>query len=162
MSAAIALPRRRSHLLEGALILFSFANRTAQALLNSLFGKTSNFGVLASAPTIYVALSSTDPAEDGTNVTEPSSGSYARKSTAAGDWNAATNADPSVVTNANAITFVTATGNWLSSANIGYFALYDASTSGNFLGKGTLSVAKPVLNGDTASFPAGSLSVSLD
>lgn len=140
----------------------SFSNRTAQALLNSLFGKSSNFGALASAPTIYVALSSSAPAEDGTNVTEPSSGSYARKSTAAADWNAATSADPSVVTNANAITFVTATGNWLSSADLTHFALYDALTSGNYLGGGALTVAKPVLNGDTASFAPGSLSVSLD
>ncbi|MFP3344634.1 hypothetical protein R0J87_19345, partial [Halomonas sp. SIMBA_159] len=31
----------------------SFSNYTNQALLNSLFGKTSNFGALASAPTIY-------------------------------------------------------------------------------------------------------------
>lgn len=140
----------------------TFSIRTAQALLNSLFGKTSNFGALASRPTIYVALSSTAPAEDGTNVTEPSSGSYARVATAASDWNAATNADPSVVTNANPISFPAATGNWLSSANLTHFALYDAPTSGNFLGMGALSVAKPVLNGDTASFPASALSVSLD
>lgn len=65
MNAAVALPRRRSHLLEGALILFSFANRTAQALLNSLFGKTSNFGALASAPTIYVSRMASFLAWDG-------------------------------------------------------------------------------------------------
>lgn len=140
----------------------SFSNRTAQALLNSLFGKTSNFGVLASAPTIYVALSSTAPTETGTNVTEPSTGAYARKSTSAGDWNAATSADPSVVTNANPITFVTATGDWLSGDDLTHFALYDAATSGNYLGGGALSAAKPVLDGDTASFPASALSVSLD
>lgn len=140
----------------------SFANRTAQALLNALFGKTSNFGALAAAPTIYVALSSSDPGETGSGITEPSTGSYARKSTAAADWNAATLADPSVITNANAITFVTATANWLAGANITHFALFDASSSGNYLGGGALSVAKPVLNGDTASFPASSLSISLD
>lgn len=140
----------------------SFSNRTAQALLNSLFGKTSNFGALASRPTIYVGLSSTTPAEAGTGVTEPSTGSYARVATAASDWNAATNADPSVVDNASVITFPTATADWLSGANLTYFVLYDASTSGNLLGFGALSSAKPVLNGDTAEFAAGSLDVSLD
>lgn len=140
----------------------SLSNRTVQALLNSLFGKTSNFGALASVPTIYVGLSSTTPAEDGSNVTEPSSGSYARKSTAASDWNAATNADPSVVTNANAITFTTATGDWLSAANLTYFVLFDASSGGNVLGSGSLTTAKPVLSGDTPSFAAGTLSCSLD
>lgn len=140
----------------------SFANRTAQALLNSLFGKTSNFGALASAPTIYVGLSSTTPTETGTNVTEPSGGSYARVATAASDWNAATDADPSVVDNANAIEFPAATADWVSAANLTHFVLYDASSGGNFLGAGALSVAKPVLDGDTASFPAGSLTVSLD
>lgn len=140
----------------------SFTNRTAQAMLNSLFGKTSNFGALGSAPTIYVGLSSTTPAEAGTGVTEPSSGSYARVATSGSTWNAATNADPSVVSNASAITFPTATADWVSAANLTYFVLFDASTSGNVLGYGLLSVAKPVLNGDTAEFPASSLTASLD
>jgi hypothetical protein len=139
----------------------SFSNYSSQAILNSLFGKTSAFGALASAPTIYVALSSTTPTETGTNVTEPSSGAYARVTTAASDWNAATNADPSVVTNANAVTFPTATGNWVSSANLTYFVLYDNLTAGNYLGSGALTVPKPVLNGDTASFAAGALSTTL-
>lgn len=140
----------------------SFSNYTAKALLNSLFGKTSDFGALASVPDIYVALSSTTPTETGTNVTEPSGGSYARVATVAADWNAATNADPSVVTNANAITFPTASADWVSGSDLTDFALYDAATSGNYLGKGTITVPKPVLNGDPAEFPAGTLSVSLD
>ena len=140
----------------------SFSNYTAQALLNSLFGKTSNFGALASAPTIYVGLSSTTPTETGTNVTEPSGGAYARVSTVAGDWNAATSADPSVVTNANAITFAKATATWLAGANLTYAVLYDAATNGNFLGAGVLGTAKPVLVDDTADIAAGDASVSLD
>ncbi len=140
----------------------SFSNYTARALLNSFFGKTSSFGALASAPTIYVGLSSTDPSEAGGNVTEPSTGSYARVATAAGDWVAATNADPSVVDNANAITFPAATADWLAGVDIGYFVLFDASSAGNVLGKGILGVAKPVKSGDTPSFAVGALDVSLD
>jgi hypothetical protein len=140
----------------------SFSIYTAEAILNSLFGKTSDFGTLSSVPTIHVGLSSTTPAEDGTNVTEPSAGAYARVETAAGDWNAATTADPSVVTNLNAITFPTATATWLAGADLTYAVLYDAATTGNFLGAALLDTAKPVTDGDTAEIGAGDLSVSLD
>jgi hypothetical protein len=139
----------------------SFSNYTSQALLNSLFKKTSNFGALATAPTIYVGLSSTTPAEDGTGVTEPSGGAYARVATAAADWNAATAANPSVVTNANAVTFPAATTDWLAAANLTHFVAYDAASGGNMLFNGALTVAKPVLLGDTPSFAAGTLQTTL-
>lgn len=140
----------------------SFSIYTAQALLNSLFGKTSAFGALASVPTIYVALSSTTPTESGTNITEPSSGSYARVATAAIDWDAATSADPSVVLNAAAVEFPQATGDWVSGADLTHFVLYDAASAGNVLGSGALGTAKPVLSGDTPSFAIGDLLISLD
>jgi len=63
----------------------------------------------------------------------------------------------SVVKNNNPVTFPTATADWLAAANLTYFLLYDALTSGNALISGALQVAKPVLNGDTATFAAGSL-----
>lgn len=143
----------------------SFTNYTNQALLAAMFGKTSNFGTLSSAPTIYVGLSSTAPAEDGSNITEPSTGSYARVATAASDWNAPTLADPSVIDNANAVTFPQATGDWLSQADIGYFFLADGpagSPAANILGSGSLDAARKVLNGDTPEFGAGDLNATLD
>ena len=139
----------------------SLTNYTAAALLNSMFGKTSNFGALGSAPTIYVGLSSTAPNEDGTNVTEPSGGSYARVQTAASDWNSATNADPSVLDNANAVTFPKATADWLSGSNLTHFILVDAATGGNILASGSLPTAKPVLTDDTTEFAAGDLDVTM-
>lgn len=140
----------------------SFSNYTAQALLNSLLGKTSNFGALASAPAIYVGLSSTTPTETGTNVTEPSGGAYARVLVNAAGWNAATSADPSLADNVSAITFPTATADWLSAANLTHFVIYDAASAGNFLGASALTVAKAVTNGDTAEFAAGDLDWTLD
>jgi hypothetical protein len=130
------------------------------ALQNSLFGKTSNFGALATAPTLYVGLSSTTPTTAGGNVTEPSGGNYARVATPGSSWNTATAADPSVVTNGTTVTFPTANADWLAQAPLTYFVLFDALTSGNVIGYGVLTVAKPVINGDTASFPASSLSIS--
>jgi|SRR5690606_2623384 len=137
----------------------SFSNYTAQALLNALFGKTSNFGALASAPTIFVALSTADPGETGSGTTEPSGNGYARVETAAADWGTATNADPSVITNAEDIAFPQASGPW---GTLTHFALYDAAENGNFLGGGALGTSKAPTNGDTPVFSAGQLSVSLD
>lgn len=139
----------------------SFSNYTSQALLNSLFGKTSNFGALGSPPTFYVGLSSTQPNEDGTNVTEPSGGGYARMQTASSDWDTATNADPAVVDNVNDITFPQATADWVSGNDLTYGVLYDAATGGNFLGFGPISNPRPVLNGDTAKIAAGDLEAKL-
>jgi hypothetical protein len=137
----------------------SFSQYAAQALLNALAGKTSNFGVLASAPTIYVGLSTTAPAEDGSNVTEPSGNGYARVSTAAGDWNAATDADPSVLSNANAVTFPEASGAWGVCTHV---VLFDAATSGNVLGSTALVTSKSPTTGDTPSFGAADLVITLD
>lgn len=140
----------------------SLSNYTAQAILNAVFGKTSNFGALGSAPTIHMGLSSTTPGEDGTNVTEPSAGGYARVATAAADWNPATLADPSVIDNAEAITLAQATADWVGGANLTHAVLYDAATGGNYLGSGPLPTPKPVLNGDTPNFAAGEINVTLD
>lgn len=74
-----------------------FTAYSDDALLNSLFGKTSNFGALGSAPTFYVGVSSTTPNPNGTGVTEPSGSGYARVATTAASWNASANQDPAWV-----------------------------------------------------------------
>ena len=136
----------------------SFTNFLAAELLDHFM----NDGAYTAPTNIFVALSSTTPTEAGGNITEPSGGSYARVSTAGTDWNAATVADPSLKDNLNAITFPAATADWVAGANLTYFVLFDASSAGNALAFGALTVAKPVLNGDTASFAAGALDITLD
>lgn len=115
-------------------------------LLDHQVGKTTY-----TMPTVYVGLSSTTPAASGTNVTEPSSGAYARVATSGTTWNAASNGS---LTNAQAITFPTATADWLAGANLTHAVLYDAASGGNFLGFSALATAKNCLNGDTLSLPA--------
>lgn len=137
----------------------SLSNYAAQALLNSFLGKTSNFGALASAPTIYVALFTTKPAEDGTGGTEVSGGSYAREQTAASDWDAASLADPSEAANANDIDFGTTTASWGTVVAAGF---YDAATNGNMLAAFDLTASKVINNGDAVKFPAGELKVRFD
>lgn len=109
-------------------------------------------------PTVYFALSSTTPTLAGGNVTEPSGGSYARVATSAATYNSAA---AGTTTNAAAITFPTASADWLTGSNLTYGVLYDASTAGNVLAYGVLTVAKNALNGDTISIAAGQFSVTI-
>ena len=130
----------------------SFGNYLENAVLSHIFGK----GAYTPPSHIYVALSTANPGESGGSIAEPSGGSYARKSTDPADWDAAVSG---ALDNANAITFVEATASW---GNITHFALYDHLTAGNMLAHGALTTAKTIDNGDTASFAAGDLDVSLD
>jgi len=134
-----------------------FVDTVEQAILNGLLQD----GSWAGYATLWIGLSTTAPAEAGTGATEPSSGSYARVSTAAADWGAASGTAPAVKSNTAVKTFPTATGDWSSGADMTHFGLWDASTAGNLVAFGTLTVAKPVLNGDTASFAAASLVLKL-
>lgn len=132
----------------------SFSNYLELKILDHITSKAPY-----TAPTVYVALSTTTPAEDGTNITEPSAGAYARVATTGASWTAAA---AGATSNASAITFPTATADWLAGANFTYVALFDAATAGNFLGYGVVNTPKPVLNGDTASFAIGNISLTLD
>ena len=125
----------------------------ANKLLEHQLGKTAY-----TMPTVYVALSSTTPTLSGTNVTEPSGGSYARVATSGATWGTAASGS---ITNAAAITFPTATADWVAGANLTYGVLYDASSAGNCLGYGALTVAKNALNGDTVSIAIGGLTVTI-
>ena len=129
----------------------SFTDYLELEVLDHIFGKGTY-----TVPTIYVALSTSTPADDGTNVTEPSGGGYARVSTAAGDWNAAS---AGLIDNANDLSFAEASGDW---GTLTHFVLYDALTSGNALAWGALGTSKAIGSGDTAKFATGDLDVSLD
>lgn len=127
----------------------SFGDYWEDEILDHLFGK----GVYT-PPTIYVALSTDDPTDDGSGIAEPSGGSYARYTTAGSDWNAASSGE---ITNATDFEFTEATGDW---GTIAYFALYDAVTGGNFLASGALDASKAVTSGKTFRFAAGDISIT--
>lgn len=130
-----------------------FATYLSNKVLDHVVGKTS-----FTMPTNYLGLSSTTPTISGTNVTEPSTGSYARVATSGSSWTAAASG---VSVNAATLTFPTASADWVSAANLTYGVAYDASTSGNLLYFGALTTAKPVLNGDTVSIAPSGVSITL-
>lgn len=134
-----------------------FVDSVEQALLNHIFTDPT----YTPATTLYIGLSSTTPTDAGGNITEPSTGSYARVSTVAADWGAASGTAPATKSNTATKTFPTATADWVSGANLTYFVIFDAITAGNAVGFGALTTAKPVLNGDTPSFAAAALVVKL-
>jgi hypothetical protein len=130
-----------------------------KALNDQVFGKaafTNPNGVM------YISLHTADPGVDGQTSNEVSGGSYARKLTAASDFNAATTADPSVTTNANTLTFVTATANWGTVTHFGLWRTLAGTTAADFIGRGALSASQTINNTNTASFAAGALSHSFD
>lgn len=136
----------------------SLTNYWENKVINLFFGGTA----YTPAATMYFALSSTDFGEAGTGGTEPSTGSYARKdiaNTKAALWT--TCSDGGAIENNAAITFVAATADWLAGVDIGYWAIFDAVTAGNCLAYGSMTTAKPVLNGDTATIAIGDLDITI-
>ena len=78
--------------------------------------------------------------------------------TAVGSWSAATAANPSVRANAGALTTAAATG----AANVTHFAVVSASTGGTQKVEWqALTAAKNLATGDTGTWAAGALGVSL-
>jgi hypothetical protein len=131
----------------------SFSNYLELEILDQIFGGLD----YAEPATLYIALSTADPTEDGSGLAEPAGGSYARK----GETNDKTTwsvAAAGALSNAIAITFVQATGDW---GTITHFAVMDSLAGGNMLGYGALGTAKDIDNGDTARFAIGELDVTL-
>jgi len=129
----------------------SFGDYLENALLDHIFGKAT-----FTAPTIFVGLSTVDPGDDGTNLAEPSGGSYARVETAASDWNSASGG---VITNAEDIVFPTPTGDW---GTMRYAVLFDAASEGNILAVAAITIPETVTLGSTGPiFFAGFLRARL-
>jgi hypothetical protein len=140
----------------------SFGRELSRQLLNEIFGKAPEY----TAPANYfVSLHTGDPGEDGQGGNEATGTGYARAQTAAADWNAATLADPSLLDNANAITFAQAGGDWSGGVDFTHAGLWRTlagATEADYLGSALLGTPKPVLNGDTPEFAAGALDFTLD
>jgi hypothetical protein len=116
--------------------------------------------------TLYIALYTAAPNDTGGG-TEVSGGSYSRVAVpssltawagtqAAGSTTVSTGTS-GATSNNSSITFPTPTGTW---GTVTHFAIYDASTGGNELFWGALTIAKTINISDTVSFPAASLSVT--
>lgn len=131
-----------------------FATTIANSIIDHYTGKASWTGPAA----IWMGLSSTTPTAAGSSVTEPSGGSYARVQVTAAEFDSA--ASGATTTNADQV-FPQATADWVAGADLTHGVFFTASSAGTFIGFGALAQAKPVLNGDTLTVPAGSLDITL-
>lgn len=123
------------------------ANRVLNHVLNN-----AALPVPDTVLTLYVALFTTVPQDDGTG-TEVAGGSYAR---AAIDRDA-TNFPPAAngaTGNALTVGFAQATSAWGTVTGV---AIFDAAVGGNMLFAGELAAPRTVAGGDTLSFSINSL-----
>lgn len=121
-------------------------NFWSNAVLSLLFGQQSPSAI----GTLYFALYTANPTDAGGG-TEVSGGSYARVGVTNNTTNFPT-ASSQTSSNASLISFTTATANWGTITAVGVF---DASTSGNLLMWGPLSVSKTINNGDQFKIAIG-------
>lgn len=131
----------------------SISNFLELELLDHLFTDTA----YAPPATLYLALSTADPGEDGTGLAEPAGNGYARRSCTAADMAAAAAGAKS---NGVELAFAQASGGtW---GTITHIALMDAITAGNVLWSGALAAPRTVNDGDTFRFAIGNLTFTLD
>lgn len=132
------------------------SNFAEDQILEGYFGAAA----ISLPATLYMALSSTAPADDGTNVSEPVGNNYARKavSNIPGNWTAP--AGTGQTDNVNDVVFNQATGGaW---GIMTHLAIFDAPAGGNMLWSGALLAAKTINNGDQYKFPSNQLIAQLD
>lgn len=103
-------------------------------------------------PVLWLALSITDPSDDGSTIDEPSTGGYVRM--LVGDVTITGNE----LTNDVLITFPTSTADW---GTINYGALFDDELAGVFLGSGVIT-ATPAPAYTSISIPAGTVLLTMD
>lgn len=128
----------------------SLSDYTENALLDH-FLKVSSF---SQPSNIYIALSTTDPLDDGSGITEPTGNGYAR--ILCNSWSAASGRQKS---NSASASIPTPTGSW---GTIAYVALFDALSGGNMLAHGALSSPKTIGIGSELTFDPGSIVVSFN
>ena len=123
----------------------NLTNYLENKLLDHFLGTTAY-----TMPTVYVGLFTVAPGDAGGG-TEVTGGSYARQTAA---FSAASSGATS---NSGNIDF---TG--MPAATTVAIAIFDASTSGNMLVHGTLTVNKTTDAGDTLRIATGDLDISID
>ena len=130
----------------------SFSDYLENEILDHVF-KT---GAFTQPTNLYVALCKSTVEDDDTGSTLPSEisgGSYARK--VCDTWDVAASG---ATENTGAITFAQATADW---GVVTDFAIVDALSDGNVIAYGKLTVSKNIQSGDTASFAAGDIDITL-
>lgn len=127
-------------------------------VLDHIVGRSASINLGGDA---YIALSTSEPTADGTNVAEPTGNGYARVllglNGQAATYKIGVAAD-GANTNTAEIHFAKATGAW---GTCTHFLIFDALTGGNLLMFGALGSSISPTSGDVAIVEVGALDLSL-
>lgn len=141
----------------------AFTPYMEQQVLKMVFGGAS----YTPSASYSIGLSFTDPVASG--ITEPTGGGYARVTVQNNTTNFGNPAVDSVnggykSSNLGTIQFPAATADWVNGTynSLGYYFIFDASSPANMIVSGALQSPKAVVNGDSPSFSAGQLSLTVD
>jgi hypothetical protein len=134
----------------------SMSDYLEQKVLDHVLGKTTFTG----PTTLYLSLFTVAPSDAGGG-TEVTGGSYDRCDITNNTTNFpnATGTSPTTKASGVSFAFAAATADW---GTIVAWGLHDANTAGNLLWWGSVTPNKTVLNGDTASFASGALTITQD
>lgn len=124
----------------------AMSNYLEDAILDHVLGTSS-----WASPSLYIALFTTDPGEDGSG-TEVSGAGYAREAITFAP------ADDGSAANDAAINFA-ATGDW---GEVTHWALFDAVSSGNMIIHAPFTVSRTILDGDEVTLRIGDIVVTAD
>jgi len=135
----------------------TFSNSFEDVVLDSILG----VGATLLTNNLEVALSSTNPTEDGSGITEPVGNGYIRKEISKDDvyWGAAVDGEK---TNSETISFAEASGAW---GTMTHWAIYDTGVFkiyGEITDVSGNSSPQYVDNGDVVRFLPGALKITLD
>jgi hypothetical protein len=138
----------------------TFSNSFENVVLDFILGVGDTEDTLL-GPELEVALSSTNPTEDGSGITEPVGDGYLRKKflNNSTNWGAAVDGEK---TNACAIIFAEASGAW---GTMTHWAIYDTGVFkiyGEITDVSGNSSPQYVDNGDVVNFLPGALKITLD
>jgi hypothetical protein len=107
------------------------------------------------AATTYWGLSTTTPAADGTNVTEPVGNNYSRATVLAASMSSAASGS---IDNAAIVAFAEATGSW---GTVTYVVVYDVASGGTPRYAISLTTPKAISTGETARFSISAFDLSV-
>lgn len=127
----------------------SFSNYLETELLDHVFANNA----YTAPSTLYLALHTATPDEDGSGTEVSTSGTaYARQTVAF-------TVSGNTATTSAAVEYPTATANFGTVSHVG---IWDASTAGNLIAYAALTSSKAIETGDVFRVPAGDLDITLD
>lgn len=135
----------------------SFSNYLENLLLDHVLGGVDSEAAIPAAVHIAVGTGTAGTDQDAGIANEVSGNNYSRVSVTRNQTNFPA-ASGGAISNGTAITFPQASGSW---GTVTQVFIMDASTSGNLLAWGDLTVAKAVGANDTLSFAIGDLDLTL-